>query len=48
MIPDAKRQAILLLAKQGISIRSICRKMDVSRGAVRNLIRHPEPMTGVK
>jgi len=43
MIPDEKRQAILLLARQGVKIRDISRKMDVSRNAVRNIIRHPEP-----
>ena len=42
MIPDEKRQAILLWAKQGVKIRDICRKMDVSRNTVRNVIRHPE------
>jgi len=42
MIPDEKRQAILLLAKQGIKVRDICRRMDVSRNTVRSVIRHPE------
>ena len=42
MIPDEKRQAILLLTKQGVKVRDICRKMDVSRNTVRNIIRHPE------
>jgi len=32
----------LLLAEQGVKIRDICRKMDVSRNTVRNVIRHPE------
>jgi len=43
MIPDEKRQMILLLAKEGVKLREICRKMDVSRNTVRNIIRHPEP-----
>jgi len=42
VIPDEKRQAILLLAKQGVKVRDTCRKMDVSRNTVRNIIRHPE------
>jgi len=43
MIPDEKRQTILLLAKEGVKLREICRKMDVSRNTVRGVIRHPEP-----
>ncbi len=42
MLPDGKRQAILLRAKQGVKVRDICRRMDVSRNTVRNIIRHPE------
>ncbi|MDQ6959458.1 MAG: helix-turn-helix domain-containing protein, partial [Mariprofundaceae bacterium] len=42
MIADAKRQAILLLAKQGVKLRDISRRMDVSRNTVRRVIRLSE------